>query len=570
MEQTRHPADLGKEPEHVGISRETLFRLGKSEDPRVAGRRSTRLPMAIPITVSGIDARGGTFKENTFTLSINRHGAEIATNRQLALGGEILVQNMSLGRTVKAKVVRVHGKRSPRTPFEVCVELREAENIWGVRFPPEDWEASLLAPETDQEPGEPPVPMRGRSAPATPPAPTPSLKLRGALAQLARGPASAIRPEAATEALAAAGATSDQQAAEGDVVLREPLSGVEEKVNVVRSLQQQLDEMAARLKTSQAELEVLLSTVYLMRMDWQAGVDQGQRQIREASAEAVQSASEKTRETWLKEFESASVALREQAQMHLEEAEAIFGSLEGAAGQAGAQGHAVQAVEDVGAKDALERFEARMDAQVESSAQQLQRCAEDTLEMLQEEFGAASRKLVAETQGKLADVTAQTLASLTRESEAAAEQYRGRLQEMLQEFEDANTRRIEACLQATLETQREALGAEIEEKMQGLSQQAVAGVSDKAAQVVKEATNMMYQQIGMVTVLMKDCGDQARAQIGPYFRKSAEDFQKQVAGLSRAALERHRLEMEALTESLHCRLQQAARAVGTNGVPAVG
>lgn len=718
MDETRHLSDLREDPEYLGVSREALLRQGKSEGLGISGRRSTRLPMAIPITVSGIDACGGTFKENTFTLSINRHGAEIATNRQLALDGEILVQNLGLGRTVRAKVVRVRGRRSPRSPFEVSVELCEAENIWGVRFPPSDWQESLRAPAGGQRQEEPPAPLPVRGAQATPLSPAPPQNPEGTPAQPARKPASPEVPKAATpsEAVAAAGSPTppeaaassgpdtaakgvgvnsslqqaspaaavepqspedkpakplDQLAAETHAILREAVNSVEEKVNVVRSLEQQLDEMAGRVKTSQIELELLLSTARLIRKDWHAGFDKAQRQIREAGAAAVQSSSEKTKETWQKELESASSTLLNQAQKHLEEAQASFrsqerafqqslqkvqqqiqegigneyakvrqlfaqqvdgasrtlaehsaeaaASLNLAAEQASAkvptvppqggpslkgeaegsrkqvaeystaalQGfqnylevmrrgfetelqEAVRQLRDVGAKEALDRFEESMDEQVESSAQRLHRCAEDTLEMLQEEFGGSAMKLVDETHGQLAAVTAQTLASLTRESEAAAEQYRSRLQQMLQEFEDANTRRIESCLQATLETQREALLAELEEKMQGFSEQAVAAVSNKAEQVVKEAADTMYQQVGVVTVLMKDCADQARAQLEPYFRKSAEDFQKQVEGLSRAALEGHRREMEALAENLHCRLQQAARAVCSNGTQAAG
>jgi hypothetical protein len=76
----------------------------------------------------------------------------------------------------------------------------------------------------------------------------------------------------------------------------------------------------------------------------------------------------------------------------------------------------------------------------------------------------------------------------------------------------------------------------------------------------------MYLQVGKVRGLMQDCANQARAQLEPYLQKSAEDFQKRVDGLSRAALAAHRRETEALVEDLQGRLQQAARGLGQQHV----
>jgi hypothetical protein len=69
----------------------------KTEGPE--GRRSTRLPISIPITISGRDASGEAFRENVRTLVINTHGAKIATHHQLTLGAEIQIENpVQIGR----------------------------------------------------------------------------------------------------------------------------------------------------------------------------------------------------------------------------------------------------------------------------------------------------------------------------------------------------------------------------------------------------------------------------------------------------------------------------------------
>ena len=109
------------------------------------GRRSTRLPIAIPITISGKDAGGASFRENVHTLVINTHGAKIVTCHQLALGVEILMENRGLIRSVRANVVWVGKKPGPSGLFEVGVQLHQAQNIWGIEFPPDDWQAEVPA-----------------------------------------------------------------------------------------------------------------------------------------------------------------------------------------------------------------------------------------------------------------------------------------------------------------------------------------------------------------------------------------------------------------------------------------
>jgi len=78
----------------------------------------------------GTDAAGQTFKENTWTISANKHGGRIATFRQLAVDDEIVIENPLLGRSAKARVKQVCEKHFAEDPYEVCVELLEAQNVW--------------------------------------------------------------------------------------------------------------------------------------------------------------------------------------------------------------------------------------------------------------------------------------------------------------------------------------------------------------------------------------------------------------------------------------------------------
>jgi len=110
-------------------------------------RRSTRLSIAIPIFISGTNTLGKAFREKAHTLVVNKHGAKIATAQRLAAGAEVLIENPAMGFTAKAVVIPVVADplgidptSGPGTPPEVAVQLYEARNIWGIEFPPGDWE----------------------------------------------------------------------------------------------------------------------------------------------------------------------------------------------------------------------------------------------------------------------------------------------------------------------------------------------------------------------------------------------------------------------------------------------
>ena len=114
-------------------------------------RRSTRLTISIPIFISGLDADGSSFSESVRTLVVNKHGAMIATTHRLALSTEVLIENPARGVVAKASVVWLGEKDNAVDLHSVGLELLEAQNLWGIAFPPDDWR-----PESGEE--TPPVP----------------------------------------------------------------------------------------------------------------------------------------------------------------------------------------------------------------------------------------------------------------------------------------------------------------------------------------------------------------------------------------------------------------------------
>lgn len=102
-------------------------------------RRSKRLTISIPVVISGVDALGNEFSERVRTLIVNKHGAKIATTQHLLMGKELLIENHPLGVTAKASVVWLGGKHYAGDLHHVGLQLVEAQNIWGIAFPPDDW-----------------------------------------------------------------------------------------------------------------------------------------------------------------------------------------------------------------------------------------------------------------------------------------------------------------------------------------------------------------------------------------------------------------------------------------------
>jgi HAMP domain-containing protein len=127
-----------------------------SKDNLDRGRRSTRLSISIPIVISGVDALGQEFSESVRTLVVNKHGGKILTTRHLAMGAEVLIENRAVGAVAKAGVAWLSEKHSAGDLHHVGLQLLEAQNVWGIAFPPEDWSGEP-AEEQRAGPGSPPA-----------------------------------------------------------------------------------------------------------------------------------------------------------------------------------------------------------------------------------------------------------------------------------------------------------------------------------------------------------------------------------------------------------------------------
>ncbi len=119
-------------------------------------RRSTRVKVAVPIILSGRDASGQAFRDETRTLIVSLHGALLQTPRQLLVGMQVTIENPRTGMTEKAICVHADEPAPGVAVHAIGVQLVRPGNLWGLEDPPADWKV-------EQATGRP-----GQAAVATP------------------------------------------------------------------------------------------------------------------------------------------------------------------------------------------------------------------------------------------------------------------------------------------------------------------------------------------------------------------------------------------------------------------
>jgi hypothetical protein len=102
-------------------------------------RRRGRVPHKARIILSGLDANGFNFAEETETVTVSKNGLSVRTSYKLNLGQEISVRTKDKNRVAQFEVVWIGQPNSPNEG-RVGLEWVELHRFWGVEFPPDDWE----------------------------------------------------------------------------------------------------------------------------------------------------------------------------------------------------------------------------------------------------------------------------------------------------------------------------------------------------------------------------------------------------------------------------------------------
>ena len=107
-------------------------------------RRSTRVRVEIPITVTSLD-RKHVFAAECVALVVSAQGCGFRTPQALPLETPVLLSNLPSGGTASGRVANCLPLGSEGKQFLIGVALYNPGNVWGIADPPADWNCAPTA-----------------------------------------------------------------------------------------------------------------------------------------------------------------------------------------------------------------------------------------------------------------------------------------------------------------------------------------------------------------------------------------------------------------------------------------
>ncbi len=112
--------------------------MGPSEKTQHAIRRSTRLPLEVPVLVTSLNA-ASPFSAQCNTTLVNAHGCGLIVPRALAQGIQVRLEIVSAKRHTTARVAEVVPLGGDPETWLIGLELDVPGNFWGIEYAPSDW-----------------------------------------------------------------------------------------------------------------------------------------------------------------------------------------------------------------------------------------------------------------------------------------------------------------------------------------------------------------------------------------------------------------------------------------------
>src|SRR5580658_8293951 len=112
--------------------------MGLPAKTRHAIRRSTRLPLEVPVVVTSLDD-GSPFSERCNTTLVNAHGCGLIVPRALVHDIQVRLEIVSAKRHTTARVAEVVPLGGDPETWLVGLELEVPGNFWGIEYAPSDW-----------------------------------------------------------------------------------------------------------------------------------------------------------------------------------------------------------------------------------------------------------------------------------------------------------------------------------------------------------------------------------------------------------------------------------------------
>jgi hypothetical protein len=112
--------------------------MSPQEKPQHAIRRSTRLPLEIPVLLSSLDDKVA-YSEAGQTTMVNAHGCGVVAPRALARALRVQLEIVPAKRQTTAYVREVVPLGDDPETWLVGLEFEKPGNFWGIDYAPSDW-----------------------------------------------------------------------------------------------------------------------------------------------------------------------------------------------------------------------------------------------------------------------------------------------------------------------------------------------------------------------------------------------------------------------------------------------
>lgn len=570
VEQEKGAKTLGESPKGPSGGNQN-----NSEPPSVVGRRSTRLSVIIPITIQGIDTTGQPFKENTWTIGVNKQGAKIATFHLLPEGGHITITNPVLGRTAKAHVMWVGEKRYKEDPYEVGIELLEAVNVWGIQFPPEDWKRSARvapAPRDEQKVVQPAPPEQAVktvppqapkapefSRPAGPPAAVPAeapahpekfSQFNLAVSALSRysqqaGGTVEVRPEPLGKDLDKLAFEVDSQIQAGLREVANRLKELAEREKSARSVGGQLSGLLEMVQSSRDQTEAQVARVQELHRGWQAEVEKARHEIQGAGRQALESVTQELVQRLRKEMETASSTLAEETLKHI-------------------QGR-ISPPEDRLIPDTGTRLASLTEDFIAKAAPQLEEQQNRAVEQAKGQLALVVQGAAEDLTGKLRNVAEEMKAALREEVEKSLEKSAGQLLGRLTQSFEGQAQTTSQTIERSFQDRLQKIQAQLDEEISGAGlkvRQTCEQEAERAGKLVAERADSLNLAAEAASTKLQTASHNIKAAL----EAETDAHPQKLTEMMATALEGFQRQMDGLISGYQAELQETTRKCQEKGV----
>lgn len=563
-------------------------------------RRSTRLSISIPITISGNDASGREFEENARTVVVNKHGAKIATSHELKLGTVLEVENRSLKLKTQGTVVWLSNPPAPHKPWEIGVALAEAANIWGIEFPPGDWQEGAPTGKGGRklDPGALPPPPQ-----AEPPAPQASEPAQAKPAAQPAGPVDA--PSSVPPASPAAGPNpqTEKPPASADTALNGFVKRMEESMAAQTALfierltklaqqvgldtQLRLNDAASRLEkqvTQSIEPKIRALIQDLQRSKGEAEhttrkleeaqallaaeVEKAQKNIQQAGWQALQGATEELRDRIQSEIAGVSgdcvAAIR--TQVGSASASAVQMSVQEASGR-------LAGLANEFAEKRQAEFQAAESQAIDQASEKVRQAAEKAAGERLEQLASQSRELAAEMAAQMEKAAGTSREQAVKE---AAELLRAKTEALRAEFHDdfrkqteearkALREEMKATWKGLAEDARKQLASFVTATVNSLNRESETGIEGFRAKLRQSTQELQAQSSRELEAFVRDALAKQREELAAALQEASaqtlEQAETRFKGLSEQTLGETTQTVGQTVESEVAHLQETAERV---------